>query len=194
VDQVRRRYPDVVIPFEVYDRGRTNSLGWLVEANWGRRPGYIFCTPDEAGFLEEFDLVSVGLAHRLLPTGAVSDRFVMLRAYADIFKQARFPNKDYPDTSWEFGMVREYGQVALDLAYVFQTDRRTADAVEMYRTAIRLAPEQPLAYKNLGFLLLELGAEPAEVAELWEKYLSFEPDDPDTALIRQRLESLLDGQ
>jgi Tfp pilus assembly protein PilF len=84
--------------------------------------------------------------------------------------------------------------VALDLAYVFQTDRRTADAVEMYRTAIRLAPEQALAYKNLGFLLLELGAEPAEVVELLEKYLSFEPDDPDTALIRQRLESLLGGQ
>jgi hypothetical protein len=194
MDQVRRRHPDVIIPFEVYDRGRTNSLGWLVEANWERRPVYIFGTPDEPGFLEEFDLVTVGLAHRLLPTGMVSDRFVMLRAYADIFKQARFPSKDYPDTSWEFGMVHEYGRVALDLAYVFQTDRRTADAVEMYRTAIRLAPEQALAYKNLGFLLLELGAEPAEVVELLEKYLSFEPDDPDTALIRQRLESLLGGQ
>ena len=84
-------------------------------------------------------------------------------------------------------IVRSYGALAFDIAYVLDNGVRAAEAIPYYRLAIALAPNSAPAYKNLGLVLFNRGATMTEIAPLWEQFLRLAPDDREAAAIRQRL-------
>jgi len=60
----------------------------------------------------------------------------------------------------------------------------------MYRIAIRVAPNEPSSYKNLGLILRNSGRDPKEIIPLWERFLQLKPDDPQAPAIGKVVESL----
>lgn len=185
VEQLRREHPDLVVPFRAYVGVET--LIALFDANIGSRAVYMTFAPAEKEFWERFDLARAGLVERVLPKGEATDRYALLRQKADVFSGMRYPSRNFPPTSYEHRMAHDYGGLAFDMGYVLQND---ADKARMYRTAIRLAPDLPLAYKNLGVILLRNGRHNGEVARLWEQYLALSPTEPSAAAIRRQIDSL----
>jgi hypothetical protein len=189
VTELLQRYPDIEIPFDFYQEG-TNSFVDLVEANLDDRAVYAAGPmPDDVG--EELDEVRAGLVRRLLPGGS-TDEYGILLASPDIVTGLHFPEERYPDTTWEFLISREYGSAAHGLGFAFHEPEPTAQddlVVEMYRLAIDL-DGPPEAYKNLGLFYWERDGDPAEIIDLWETYLAFEPEDPQLDAIRAAIDQL----
>jgi predicted TPR repeat methyltransferase len=93
-------------------------------------------------------------------------------------------------------MAANYGSAAFDLALARHRPGAQADAPEiadLYRTAIRLAPQLASAYKNLGLLLLDNGGPRDEIVAAWRTYLALEPADPQADAIRTELGRLEGG-
>jgi hypothetical protein len=191
VEQMQRQHPDLAIPFTVYDPFRGAALKSFVAANLASRPVYVAGDPpDEKDFRSAFDVQRAGFSDRLVPKGTGPDRNAILREKLDLFKSLRYPSRTFPETTWEAGIARDYGRLAFDVGYVLTVDARPAEADSLYRTAIRLVPDYPLPYKNLGLVLLRLGGDTSEVATLWEQYLRLNPADPEAPAMRQQLERL----
>jgi tetratricopeptide (TPR) repeat protein len=189
VQQMRRQHPDLVIPFDAYDEGRTNSLKTLVEANLATRPVYLLGQPKEKEFSSWFDQLPSGFAVRLMPRGSGGDLHGILREKMEQLKQVTYPSRIYPPTTYESDIDKTYGALAADLGYTLHVEGRVAEATALYRTAIRLAPDHAPPYKNLA-LLLDEGSDSAEVAGLLEQYLRLQPDDPDAAAIRAKVDRI----
>jgi tetratricopeptide (TPR) repeat protein len=196
VEAERRRHPDVAIPFAAYDGGRSTSLADVVRANLGKRPVYYVGAMEEKDFAAGFDTVRAGFARRLLPKGQGRDPYELLRRRAALFSAFRFPDREYPSTSWESVIARSYGNVAFDLGYALHAGGRPTDlarVIRLYRTAIRLAPDLASAYKNLGVALRDSGADPDEVVAAWSRFLELSPNDPQADAIRAELNRLKSG-
>jgi tetratricopeptide (TPR) repeat protein len=192
----RRRHPGVSIPFASYDGGRNTSLADVVRANLAKRPVYYVGVMEEKDFASGFDVVRAGFARRLLPKGQGPDAYEVLRQNAPRFSAFRFPDRDYPSTSWESVIARSYGGVAFDLAYALQAGGRPADlphVIRLYRTAIRLVPDLASAYKNLGVALQASGADREEIVAAWSRFLELRPNDPQAGSIRAELNRLKSG-
>jgi len=193
VRDIRRRYPGVEIPFAAYDDGATTSLANLVRANLGDRPIYYAGTMKEADWTAGFDESRLGLVRRLRPQGAAPDPNAALRDNPAVVTSLDFPERDYPATTWERLIAAQYGQAAFDVAFALHGEGSADDdklAEDMYRAAIRLAPELTQALKNLGLLLRDRGADRAEIIALWERFLEISPNDPQAAAIRAAIDEL----
>jgi regulator of sirC expression with transglutaminase-like and TPR domain len=113
-----------------------------------------------------------------------------LRAHPSAFAAYRYPNRSYPASSWEKVLAKSYGGVASDLGYALQSSGRKADlplAERMLRTGIRLAPDLPANYKDLGVLLADNGGDPREVVSLFTRFLQLRPNDPQAGAIRAEI-------
>jgi hypothetical protein len=189
----RARYPGVTIPFPVYDDGATAHLADLVAANIGQRPVYYIGLMKEEGWTAGYDEVRAGLTRRLLPKGTGGDPNAALRADLRRYLALRFPEKRHPDTSWEWLMDKAYGAAAFDVAFAQQGEGTAAEdrlAEELYRTSLRLDPDRAVTYKNLGLLLFDRGGDLTEVANLWERYLAMNPEDPQADQIKGQLDDI----
>ena len=85
--------------------------------------------------------------------------------------------------------AEDYGAAAFNLAFAFQSngaDKRCA-AEQLYRTAIRLAPNLAASYKNLGLLLHDHGGDPRELRAVWGGTRRLSPHDPQAGSIRDAL-------
>jgi len=185
VDQLRKTHPDLSVPFKAHVDVRT--LIALFEANIESRAVYMTFAPTEPEFWSRFDLVRAGLVERVLPKGLGKDRYALLREKAEAFSHLRYPARSFPIASYEYRMAHDYGALAFDMGYVVAKDD---EKEAMYRTAIRLAPDLPLAYKNLGVVLLRGKRRDTEVSDLWEHYLAMNPRDPGVAVMRREIDSL----
>jgi Flp pilus assembly protein TadD len=65
-----------------------------------------------------------------------------------------------------------------ELGALLVSARRAPDAVDVLRTAVRLAPASPPAWYNLAFALRESG-KPADAVDAYRRYITFRPKDPD---------------
>jgi tetratricopeptide (TPR) repeat protein len=192
IAQKKLEHPGVVIPFTTY-RGSVKALDDLVSANLGQRPVYYVGAPEHASFGEPFDQQRAGLARRLLPKGTAPDQYALLERDPGRFERLRYPLRSYPKTSWETAIAEDYGGPAFDVAFALQRNGSPADlkeAEKMYRIAIRDAPSEPSAYKNLGLILRGNGGDPKEIIALWDRFLQLKPDDPQAPEIRRVLASL----
>jgi tetratricopeptide (TPR) repeat protein len=131
--------------------------------------------------------VRAGFAVRLLRKGSAPDLYAIVERNLDLFKAAHIPTRLYPETTFESALVESYGALAFDIAYVLDDGVREAQAIDYYRLAIKLAPKNAPAYKNLGLVLLNRGAGIADVGPLWEQFLRLAPNDEQAPAIRQRL-------
>lgn len=193
VDELRRKHPDVVIPFDAYDGGKTTTLASVVAANIGRRPVYEVGLTDQELAPSDFDQLRVGFARQLLPRGQAPDPYALLRQDSELFVGFRYPDRSFPDTSWEAFIAPSYGSVAFDVAYALDSANPPGDPAiieRMYRLTIRLEPNESSAYKDLGLLLYGQKRDPTDVAALWGRYLVLAPNDPDAVAIRKALASL----
>jgi hypothetical protein len=196
VNQIRREHPSVVIPFENYTAGQTNSLNQLVQANIDQRPVYAVGKMEEKKFGQGFDKEWTGLAQRLLPQGTQPDQYADLRARANQFAALHYPTGKYRASSWEETIAQDYGRLAINLGYALQTehDPKVAPLAErMLRTAIRLMPDDKSAapaYKNLGLLLFDENADPKQIISLWNHFLRLDPSDPQAPAIRTQIAKL----
>jgi 4-amino-4-deoxy-L-arabinose transferase-like glycosyltransferase len=196
VDQMRRQHPSIVIPFENYTEGKTNSLNDLVQANIDQRPVYSVGVVKEKKFGKGFDREWAGFAQRLLPLGTAPNQYADLRARAQRFAALRYPTRKYRASSWEETIAQDYGRLAINLGYALQTehDPKVAPLAErMLRTAIRLMPDDKSAapaYKNLGLLLFDENADPKQIVGLWNHFLRLDPSDPQAPAIRTQIAKL----
>jgi tetratricopeptide (TPR) repeat protein len=190
--QVRDRHPDVVVPFEAYDPTLAGELKRLVEANLASRPVFAFVGPlQERDFGSGFDFLRAGFASKITPkTPVVADPFAILRQKLDLFAGLRYPSRSYRETSFEYAIAHDYGRLAFDVANALREAGRANEAIATYKTAIRLAPDYPLSYKNLGLLLLVQGGSPSETADLWEEYLRLNPSEPQAAEMRRQVDRI----
>ena len=183
------RHPEIEIPFDLYvvDSG---SLTDLVEANLSERPVYVVGAPLEE-LQDRFVEIRAGLVRRVAPLGT-ADEYEMLLADPDLVIGLHFPTSDYPEKSWERLITVHYANAAHSLGFAFHEPEPTANdglVVEMYRRSIDLAGPSE-AYKNLGLFLWERDGDPEEIIDLWETYLDFDPDDPNTDDIRRAIDQL----
>ena len=192
---MRRLHPGVVIPWNAYDEGVTASLTDIVKANLGARPVYYVGAMKEPNWTAGYDEVHAGLARELVPKGAGGDGYQQLRDRSTSYATLRYPNREYPETTWEWIICEHYGIAAFDLAYAIQSEGSKANlalAERLYRTSILLAPDTvvPNAYKDLGVLLSDRNGDPKEIVALWTHFLRLSPNDPDAAAIRQQIVAL----
>ncbi|HEY4347503.1 MAG TPA: DUF2723 domain-containing protein [Gaiellaceae bacterium] len=194
VAQARREHPDVVIPFPEYDDGAKYSLNTMIQANLPDRPVYYIGVMKEKKFGKPFNLLFDGLARELVPKGASPDSYALLAADPQQFAKMHYPPKTYPKDTWEgSALATNYAFVAFYLGYALQVDapgKNVALAEQMYRTALRLRPSFPQAYKDLGLILHDNNGDPNEIIALWTKYLKLAPHDSQAPAIRQVLAGL----
>lgn len=195
VGLMRRLHPDITIPWNAYAEGPRASLKDLVAANLGQRAVFYVGQMKEANWTAGWDEVHAGLARELVPKGRGGDGYQLLRSQTASFSSLHYPDRAYPDTSWEAIICGHYGVAAFDLAFALQSSGPQSDPAlveRMYRAAIRLAPATivPNAYKNLGVLLQSQGGDPHEIVSLWQRFLQLSPNDPDAPAIRQRIAAL----
>jgi len=191
VSRLRRAYPDLEIPWRVYDDGKEASLRDLIAANIGARAVYV------VGELKEelepaYDELHVGLARQIVPAGSADKAAAALVGTA-VLTTLNPPATTWPDSTWEFVISANYGEFAFELA----ADRQVAEAqsewgelAALYRTAIERAPYLDGAFKNLGLLLLNNDGDKAEMIRLWTRFLELSPDDPEAGAIRAEVERL----
>lgn len=195
VTRVRRAHPTLEIPWRKYDDGVEASIWELARANMPERSVFV------VGELKEdlpADLVElqVGLAYRVGSAGA-DDPVAAAVGGAVGWDRLRVPTRLWPDSTWEFVIGSDYGELAFELAVARQVNRPQADWAEIdrfYREAERLAPYLENAFKNHGLLMFNNDGDTAEIIRVWTRYLEFEPDDPDVAGIRAELAKLTGGQ
>jgi hypothetical protein len=192
VDQQRRLHPDITIPFAYYDKGKSNSLIDLIEANLGRRPVYVTGTFQE-DFAATYDMVYGVLTSRLVKKGDGTDAFAFVRANSDRFINLHYPEKAYPAKYWESYMGELYGNCAFLFALTRSQREAQPDAdlvAKMYRIAILNSPANPSSYKNLGILLWNNDGSTTEIVTLWEKYFQMVPNDASNADLRSIITTL----
>jgi dolichyl-phosphate-mannose-protein mannosyltransferase len=190
VQSLRRRYPDLIIPFEAYDKEKTTYLKSMVEANMPQRPVYAFIgASKEADPFADLDTQKAGFALRLLPNGTVSDQWGLIRDKPDLFANLHYPPRSFPVTTFENNISNDYGRLAFDVGNVTRDAGRLDDAQRLYRQAILLVPAMPQPYKNLGLLLFRQNGDRAEVTQYWQKYFDLNPNDPDVPNMRLLLEN-----
>ncbi len=183
------RDPNLVMPFDSYRR-TPEDFAALVAANEGQRPVYGVGVFDE-NVDEVVNEQRAGLVRRLT-TNFELDEYALLVADRTRASDLNFPSGPYPEESWEAIITGVYASAAHSAGFAFhETEPTPNDAFveEMYNLSITLeGPEQ--AYKNLGLFYLERDADPATVIDLWETYLSLDPDDPQVGAIRDAIEQL----
>lgn len=195
VAQARRQHPSLDIPFGAYDDGARTSLASLVSANLGRRPVFAIGRFNE-DLGARFDEIPWGLTRQIVRSGEAPSGSDADRAAADRFEALHPPTRSWPATTWEGAMAANYGSAAFELALARHKPGALPDATEiadLYRTAIRLAPQLASAYKNLGLLLLDNGGPRDEIIAAWRTYLELEPADPQADAIRTELRRLEGG-
>jgi hypothetical protein len=190
VRQMRRQHPHITIPFDQYDEGYTASMRLLIDAELPNRPVYMLGNAKEKDFGNLYEGQKAGFVNRVRPLGTRSDAYEIMRARADEFRRFHFPDRTYPTSTFEAGVVDAYGAVAADLAYALDDGVRNNEAVEMYKVAIQLNPKNPYPYKNLGLLLYKLGGQPAAVTALWQEYVRMVPTDPEAPEMRRYIDSV----
>ena len=196
VTQMKREHPGLAIPFSRYDGIYGPSLNTLVAANLTSRPVYSTGVQEERRFGAPFAQLHAGLATRLEPKGSAPDTYALMRQDAASFERLHYPNRAYPDTSWEGRIGQVYGSAALDLAYALDRSHgATEQRIEqLYRTAILLSPGLTTAYRNLGLSLYKHGGDPAEIVAAWSEYLTLDPNGPQAPQIAKVVAGLEAGQ
>jgi hypothetical protein len=192
VDQARLEHPDLVIPFSSYDGGRATTISDLIDRAIDSRPVFVVGQMQE-DLARRFDLSVVGLASRVYPNGQVSYDLAGLRADPGQLDRLHVPDRAWPETTWEEAITAHYADLAFHTGVALQALGPQPDAAEVerfYRTAIRLNPWLPAAYKNLGILLQTNAGSPSEIVRVWEEYLQLNPGDPEAAAIRSQIERL----
>jgi hypothetical protein len=196
VQEQVRLHPEITIPFTYYDRGKNSFLADLVKSNIDRRPVYTAGIFDE-DLSASYDEVYWGMTRRLVKKGEGPDSFALMKTESDRFAGLKYPDKVYPLEYWESSMAEQYGQAAFIIAVARSKNEAQPDAdsvAQLYRIAILNNPVNPSAYKNLGILLWKNSGPPAEIIEMWEKYLQMVPDDPNKADLLQVMAKLKEKQ
>ena len=165
----------------------------MVNANLEGRSVYV-AGPMPEQVTDEFVEVRAGLVRRLAPAGSTDEYGLLLESPMRV-TELHFPDKRYPDTTWESLIEESYGNAAHSLGFALHEPEPTpSDAlvVEMYRLSLDLG-NPPEAYKNLGLFLWERDGDAAEIVDLWETYLAFDTDDPQADAIRAVIAELTRG-
>ena len=186
VSQIRRQHSDIAVPFDAYVPG-DDAMARLVEANLFARPVYVLGEPSDTAFMDHFDTQRAGFALKLLPRGSGANLYALVETHLDLFRHAHFPDRAFPDTTFEAGIAKGYGALAFDIAYVLDDGAHDEEAIRFYRLALQLDPTYAPAEKNLGLLLFKTIGPTQEVTSLWQDYLVRMPDDPQAPAIREQL-------
>ncbi len=187
VSQIRRQDKGIAIPFDAYVPGG-DAMARLVKANLGARPVYLLGQPGDSAFMDHFEAQRAGFALKLLPRGSGADLYALVETNLDVLQHAHFPERAFPETTFEAGIAKDYGALAFDVAYVLDDGAHDEEAIRFYRLALRLDPTYAPAEKNLGLLLFKTVGPTGEVARLWQDYLVRMPDDPQAPAIREQLD------
>ncbi|MEO7665710.1 MAG: tetratricopeptide repeat protein, partial [Dehalococcoidia bacterium] len=188
IDEMRRRHPDVTIPFEAIDIAGKPATDLVVDANFALRPIYYVGVIDEA-FPAGYGELRTGFARKFALAADVTDPFDYVRTHIEELEGYHFPTRSYPTSTWENWESSYYSGAAFDLANAYELVD-VATAVHWYRTAIRINPGNGAAYKNLAILLSANSGQPAEIADLLEQYLVMAPQDPEAETIRASIAQL----
>ncbi len=196
MDELRRFHPEVTIP--AFSPDKRTLLADFVTANlehhavYGAGFGHIF---DE--LTDTFDELRSGLPVRFMKKGDVTDSYAFLRAESDYFASLHFPDKTYPDTSWEAEIGGFYSHLALEIGTSRDKHGPQPDAdfvKKMYRIAILNDPGDYVAYGNLALVLWNNAGPSIEVQVLMVKYLQLAPEGAQKEAARAFLAGLQNGK
>ena len=195
VEQQHRLHPEVTIPANMPE---LSFLAEFITANMQRHAVYAAgLEPHYEALKKSFDEVYSGLTLRFLKKGDGPDMYALLRSESDSFASLHFPDKAYPDTSWEADIAVFYANLALEIGWSRDKNgaQPDADFVEkMYRIAIFNCPTNYDACWNLAVMLWHNGRSPAEVQALVEKYLQLAPEGTPKQAARTFLTTLQNGK
>lgn len=183
-----RYYPELTIPFKVYDDGRTATIADLVQANYGLRPIYLWSDLD-GSVSQRFRLLPAGLAQRVAEPGEQPTPAEMEKAVLEVWDryELRSAKRRYNPRRYEYLTTSFYGFPFYNLGGEFQAAGNVVKAEEYYRKAIEVAPHYALPYRQLGQLLVQTGRID-DAKPLLRTYLELEPDAHDAADIKAFLE------
>ena len=192
VAEMKERYPDVEFPFAVYNES-VNSLVDFVEANLDNFSIYL-AGPMPEDLVEAVDEVRWGLVRKVMPQDT-ADLYEALIADPALAIDLNYPDRTYPDTTWERLITRQYGNTAHALGFALHEDQPTDDDAlveEMYQLSIDVGPPAE-AYKNYGLFLFQRNRDATQIVELWETYIELGPDDAQIPAIEQAVRDLKAG-
>ena len=195
VDQQHFLHPEVTIPASMPE---LPFLSGFITANMQRHAVYTAgLEPHYEALKKTFDEVYSGLTVRFLKKGDGTDMYALLRSESDRFASLHFPDKAYPDTTWEADIARFYGNLALQTGWSRDKQGAQPDAAfveKMYRIAILNQPGNYDAYWNLSLELWHNGGSTIEVQALVGKYLQLAPESTQKAAARAFLTSIQNGK
>jgi len=195
VDQQHLLHPELTIPANMPE---LPFLAELITANMQRRAVYTAgLEPHYEALKKTFDEVYSGLTVRFLKKGDGTDMYALLRSESDRFASLHFPDKAYPDTTWEADIARFYSNLALQIGWSRDKNGAQPDTAfveKMYRIAILNQPGNYDAYWNLALVLWHNGGSTIEVQALVGKYLQLAPESTQKAAARAFLTSIQNGK
>jgi tetratricopeptide (TPR) repeat protein len=191
VTQALQEHPGLLIPFTQFDGGVHTSLNTLMSDNMSKRPIYDAGKQAEKDFGKGFDQQLEGLSIQYVPKGTAPDKSALEAKDPQKWASALHFPRTYPASTWEGGdIANKYSEAAYEIATAIQLSSNTANvplAEKLYRTAIRLDPNFPQPYKNLGLILRTNGGDPKEIVKVWQTYLKLNPKDPQDSDIREAI-------
>jgi hypothetical protein len=153
VDQLRQRYPDVVIPFNYYD-GRANNLKLLADANPGRRISFAV-TPviDDGSLYESYWPYQHGLLTVLEPKSKGFSFGDLLSDNKQLLEQYRPPA---PGTvkkgTFESYILLAYAWPEFQIGGILERAGAKDGARQLYQRALEVDPDFDLARNALAGL------------------------------------------
>ncbi len=139
VRQLRRRHPDIVVPFERYD-GQTATIKSFVEANRGRPVSLVGGVPD-ASLVGSYYFRERGLVRDVTPEAGTTP--VRLAAENERLLASYRP-PSFSSTrphSWERAILEDYAYGPYRVGKQFESGGLYGDARRWYERALALDPE-----------------------------------------------------
>jgi hypothetical protein len=142
VQQLRRRHPDLVVPFDRYD-GRSANMRALVDSNAGR-PVALAGLPLDDSLKGRFWYYRYGLVSLIYPLDRDVKLSEMARDNERLWNRYRLPSPGAIKTkSFERGILVNYAVPALRVGDEHLKGERRAEARRWYERATAVAPDLP---------------------------------------------------
>ncbi len=148
VRQLRRRYPDLVVPFTHYD-GKSGTVKALADANQSRPIAFVGPLPDESTE-GSFWFYRYGLIDLLQPMSANMTLPQMIRDNEELLSRYRLPlSSEIKPNSFEQNIIIHYAASALAVGLQCENARQLNDARKWFERALAIYPEFPQARQAL---------------------------------------------
>lgn len=195
VKQLRRRYPDIQIPFPFVDL-KEHFYREVIDANSSRFAIYLHYSSDPT-IAEKYSLVPYGLVYLVLPIKTIPENEIYKKDLNRILDQ-------YIIDADRLGKVRNIdfeGEIVLYYAAMYDSsatflfkNNDYQSAEEYWRKAIAVWPSYAPPYKNLGVVYAYHSKTPdarTKAAGCWRKFLELSPNNPEKARIEEEIKRLL---